>query len=381
MAPPAPDAGSTAHQPTRTAPTLTDGVVTIRGHRPEDAEGSYEQCQDPLSQRWTTVPLPYSREMSEEFVTTTMPGGWADDSEWAFAIEVDGRYGGTISLSNEGDHRAEIAYGAHPWIRGQGYVERAVRLMLTWGFEQRDLATVVWWANVGNWASRRLAWRLGFGFEGTVRRWLPQRGELLDGWVGTLLRDEPMQPRSAWLDAPVLDGRGVRLRPLRTADVDRVHEGCRDPETQRWLGQLPAPYTRADAETYVASRTDQLAAGTGATWAVADPLDDRLLGTVGFFGLVPGVECEIGYWTHPDARGRRVTTAALRRATAYAVETLGVQRVTAFSAVDNVASRRVIEAAGFRQYGVARRGAWVRDGRADLALYDVLADEWTAAGS
>ena len=57
-------------------------------------------------------------------------------------------------------------------------MERALRLLLEWGFAEQGLQTVVWWANEGNWASRRLAWRLGFTFEGTLRRWLPQRGEL-----------------------------------------------------------------------------------------------------------------------------------------------------------------------------------------------------------
>ncbi|MSZ78066.1 MAG: GNAT family N-acetyltransferase, partial [Actinobacteria bacterium] len=83
------------------APTLTDGVVTIRGHLPGDADGSFEQCQDPLSQRWTTVPVPYSRDDARVFVTEIMPGGWAEDTEWGFAIEVEGRYAGTVSLRNE----------------------------------------------------------------------------------------------------------------------------------------------------------------------------------------------------------------------------------------------------------------------------------------
>ena len=38
-------------------------------------------------------------------------------------------------------------------------------------------------------------------------------------------------------------------------------------------------------------------------------------------------------------------------------ETLGVKRVTAYAAVDNVASRRVIERVGFRLYGIERYGA------------------------
>jgi len=56
-----------------TAPTLTDGTVTLRAHRESDAQGAFEQCQDPDSQRWTTVPLPYTFEDAVAFVTEIMP--------------------------------------------------------------------------------------------------------------------------------------------------------------------------------------------------------------------------------------------------------------------------------------------------------------------
>jgi RimJ/RimL family protein N-acetyltransferase len=355
--------------------------VTIRAHRPEDAERVWEQCQDPLSQQWTTVPIPYTREMAEEFVTRTMPGAWADDSEWAFAFEVDGRYGGTCSLRNEGDARAEIAYGSHPDVRGTGVVERALRLLLDWGFEEKGLHTVVWWANQGNWSSRKLAWRLGFRMEGSLREWLPQRGDLLDAWVGTLLRTDPREPQAVWLDCPVLEvdgleSDGLRLRPFRETDVDRIVEACRDERTQYWLGQLPAPYTVEDAREYVESRLELMASAQAVTWAVADPADDRLLGAIGWFHWTPEVECEIGYWTHPDSRGRGLMTRALRRLTTHVFDTLHVRRVTAFAAVDNAASRHVIEAAGYRQYAVERYGAHVRDAWVDMALYDVTSSEW-----
>ncbi len=207
------------------APTLTDGVVTLRAHRPADAPGVLEQSQDPDSIRWTQVPVPYSLEEAEKYVGEFVPGGWADNSEWGFAVEVDGRYAASVSLRNEGKQRAEIAYGSHPATRGTGTMERALRLLLDWGFAEQHLETVLWHANRGNWPSRRLAWRLGFSFDGTLRQWLPHRGELRDGWSGTLLRDEPRSPRSTWLDCPVIEAEGLRLRPVEARDAERIAEG------------------------------------------------------------------------------------------------------------------------------------------------------------
>ena len=359
------------------APVLTDGVVTLRAHRAEDAERVVEQCLDPVSQAWTTVPLAYDRAMAEEFVGETMPHGWADGSEWGFAVEVGGEFGGTVSLRSEAPGRAEIAFGSHPGIRGTGAMQRATRLLVDWGFAEQRLATIVWRAFTGNWPSRRLAWRLGFTVEGTLRGYLPQRGLLRDAWVGTLLADDPREPRTTWLDVPELTGDGFRLRRVREKDAPRIQEGTAEPTTQRWLGHKPAPYTLDDAHAYVERRYELAATGQCVTWAIVDPDDDLLLGTVLWFNWTPGVECEIGYWTHPDARGRGLATKATRLVTDHVFETLGVKRVTLFAAVDNTASRRVAEAVGFRQYGVERYGAHVRDDWVDMALYDVVAAEFS----
>jgi RimJ/RimL family protein N-acetyltransferase len=359
------------------APTLTDGVVTLRAHRAEDVPRMVEQCQDPVSIAWTTVPVPYAASDAEEFGLHVLPAAWADGSEWGFAVEFEGRYAGTISLRDEGPGRAEIAYGSHPDVRGTGTMLRALRLLVDWGFSELDLETIVWQAFTGNWPSRKLAWRLGVTVEGTLRRYLPQRGARRDAWIGTLLKDDPREPRSTWLDVPELIGDGFRLRPVREGDAPRIHEGTAEPATEHWLGHKPAPYTLADAQWYVERRRELAATGECVTWAIADPDDDRILGTVLWFNWTPGVECEVGWWTHPDARGRGLATKAARLAIGHVFETLGVKRVTAYAAVENTASRHVAEAVGFRQYGVERYGASIRDDWVDMALYDLTAEEWS----
>jgi RimJ/RimL family protein N-acetyltransferase len=289
-----------------------------------------------------------------------------------------------VSLRNEGERRAEIAYGSHPWVRGTGHVERALRLLLDWGFRPttaggRDLETVIWWANAGNWPSRRVAWRLGFSFDGTVRRWLPQRGELIDAWVGGLLRDDDRSPRTTWLDVPTIEGETVRLRLHRADDLDRMHEGATDPRTVHWLGRMPHPYSRDEAAAHLANRSAGMAAGTDLHWMLADPATDALIGTVSLMHIEEGM-AEIGYWAHPDVRGRGVMTEAVRLASRHAVIAvedggLGLHRLHATIAVDNTASRHVLETNGYAFIGTERRSVLVRDGMHDGATYELLAED------
>ncbi|MBF4768026.1 GNAT family N-acetyltransferase [Nocardioides agariphilus] len=368
--------------PPVTAPTLTDGPVTLRHPQESDVQGSWEQCQDPLSIQWTTVPVPYSHADARDFILGFVPGAWESDKEWGFVVEAEGRYAGHICLRNEGDRRAEIAYGSHPWVRGTGHMEHALRMLLDWGFREKDLATVIWLANVGNWASRRLAWKLGFTFEGTLRQWLPHRGELRDAWTGTLLSGDPREPQRRWLDEVVLDGPGVRLRAFVDTDAERVLEACLDERTRGWLGSLPSPYTVQEALAFIRGGTAARANGDGLSWAVVDPATDLVIGSVGLFDLTDDLaHGEVGYWTHPEARGRGVMTTAVGLVLQHAFDVLGLQRVKAYAAVDNAASRHVLEASGMTEHGLERLGTVLADGRADCVLYDVLRGEWSRSQS
>ncbi len=369
-------------------PVLTDGVVTLRAHTIDDADGVYEQCNDPVSQQWTTVPVPYSHADAVTFVTKSVPTGWST-GRWSFAVEAlddDGRqrFCGTVELRDEGSDRAEVAYGAHPWARGRGIVHRALELLLDWGFRVQGLRTVIWWANVGNWASRRAAWRLGFSCDGTLERWLVQRGELLDAWVGALHAEDERSPRNPWLSVPRVLGERVALRPFRDDDVPRIVEACGDDRTAHWLWRMPRPYTEADARAYLLSRIENLATGTGVGWAVADPVGDELLGSIALFDLKAGRDAESGYWAHPAARGRGVMTEACGLAVRHAFVAeedggLGLVRLGISAAEGNAASHRVIEANGFRPMGRERRALRLGDGSlVDCLYYDLLREERAA---
>lgn len=367
-------------------PRLTDGSVTLRAHHEADIQTVHEQCVDPVSQRWTTVPVPYSLEDARGFVTEVVPAGWRDDSEWAFAIEAedDGgtpRFAGTLSLRSEGDQRAEVAYGSHPWARGRGIMLRALDLLLDWGFQEKELSTVIWWANTGNWASRKVAWRLGFTFDGTVRRWLPRRGELLDAWVGGLLSSDAREPAHRWLDVPRIVGDKIVLRAHETKDAPRVQEACSDERTSYWLSHLPTPYTMEHATSYAVTRHESAAQGKGVHWAVTDPVTDELVANISLFDIKAGDDAEIGYWTHPSARGRGVMTEACALVIRHAFISvpdggIGLRRLKIFAAEGNAASRRVIEANGFVETGRHRADTKLADGTwVDTMAYDLLASE------
>src|SRR4051812_47273117 len=97
-------------------PVLTDGVVTLRAHTADDIVSVYQMCQDPVMQRWTTIPVPYLREHAVNFLTELIPNGWRDGTLWAWAIEYDGRYAGTIDLRDGEGGVGEVGFGVAPEV-------------------------------------------------------------------------------------------------------------------------------------------------------------------------------------------------------------------------------------------------------------------------
>jgi RimJ/RimL family protein N-acetyltransferase len=359
-------------------PMLLDPAtgVTLRAMTGADLPRVVEQARDPESIRWTTIPVPegggYGLREAESFLEIVAEG-WRSGERLGWAVEERDRPGvfcGSIDVRLQGDGVAEVGFCLHPDARGRHLMSGALRLVRDFAFDVAGLRALRWRAVVGNWGSRRVAASAGWPCEGTVRASLVHRGELLDGWVGTLLSTDPRAPRP-WRDPPVIAGSRLRLRPFTEDDAERVTQACNDPRTQHWLASLARTYTREHALGYIEGTRGMAAAGTGLVWCVADADDDRCLGSIGLEGFGGySRRAEIGYWAHPEARGRGVLSEVTRRVTAYAEEAGLVDSLLIRAAAGNTASRRVATNAGYREVGVLPRCEPLGDGTlADLVLY------------
>lgn len=261
---------------------------------------------------------------------------------------------------------------------------RALKLVVRYAFDVLGWDRVIWRAFVGNWGSRRVAWKAGFRGVVVVPGGGKARGVRHDEWVATVGRDDALEPSGNWWTVPEVEGDRIRLRALRATDAKRVVEACNDERTQYWLAGMPSPYGLSDAEAFIESRKEILAAGEGVTWAIADAETDELIGCVSLFDLNHRIDKtvgEIGYWLHPEARGRGVMTAAVRLVIEQAFKPVqdggfGRRRLVLMAAEGNSASSHVAEVNGFTHVGRNRLAGPRRDGEySDSHVFDLLASD------
>ena len=354
-------------------PVLSDGTVTLRAHTPADIDDMVEMANDPESVRWTSIPSPNRHEDSTQYALEIVPRGWDEGVHRGWAIEVEGRFAGNIDVRGT-PPICDVGFVMHPWARGRGLMVRAVRLATDWAFTEGGAEIVHWNAHVGNTASLRVAHETGFTLHGVTPGMMHVRDRVVDCWTGSRRFGDAPVPKQRWAESTLIETDRLRLRALVEDDIPRVVEACSDPTSRHWLHALPHPYVEATARSYLADCAWQAAKGTKATWAIADRETDLLLGNVAVMDI-HDVTGEIGYWTHPDARGRGVMTEAVRAVADHAFDPAGLDRshLVLHVAAGNAASNAVAVAAGFRHFGTQTAAERLGNGSLDdLHGYELL---------
>lgn len=163
----------------------------------------------------------------------------------------------------------------------------------------------------------------------------------------------------------------VRLRPWRAGDEEALVRIANDRAV--WINmsnRFPHPYTRADAEAWVA----KAAQPSPDQRHLAIVFGSELAGGLGWTRL-PDLRtrtAEIGYWLGQPYWGRGIATEALRQGSAQAFRDFDFVRLQA-SVIDwNPASRRVLEKAGYTLEARHRQQGFKDDRVCDLFLYALL---------
>ena len=172
------------------------------------------------------------------------------------------------------------------------------------------------------------------------------------------------------------EGEKVRLVPLdREQHFDNALAWLNNPETTRWLLVGDLPTTRLVEEDFFekAMRPDQ----TQVHFAI-ETLDGQHIGFCGLFNID---------WRHGTAqsgtiigpaefRGHGYGADALKVRVRYAFEVLGLRLLLTEAMSENVASRKALLKAGYREFAEIPKRYWRRGAHRDLTLFMLHREDW-----
>ncbi|MBM3569434.1 MAG: GNAT family N-acetyltransferase [Alphaproteobacteria bacterium] len=178
----------------------------------------------------------------------------------------------------------------------------------------------------------------------------PAAGQRLADVIGRWLSRKP------W---PLIRGRAVYLRPPRRWDFDswRALRQASRAHLEPWEPAWPEDaFDRRAFRARLRHHALEARRDEAHALFVFSRKDHALLGGLTLSNIRRGAiqSASVGYWIGARHAGQGAMTDALSAACGFGLNELGLHRIEAACMIENLASRRVLEKAGFRQEGVAR---------------------------
>jgi N-acetyltransferase len=173
-----------------------------------------------------------------------------------------------------------------------------------------------------------------------------------------------------------LDGRFVRLEPLREAHAGPLSEAA---ERTDWQWFLTPLRSRKDVEDRIAEGLFSEKRGDAYAFAVVDKKDGKVIGSTSYLAVVERYKrSEIGStWYAKEYWGTAVNPECKYLLLKHAFEDWGAVRIQLITDVNNLHSQRAIEKLGAKLEGVLRNHGIKSDGSPRQAVqYSIVQSEW-----
>ncbi len=168
-------------------------LIRLRGIEPSDWEKHAQWDRDTEMARLTyEIPFPQSAAWAQEWAEREAKRG-AENDQFRFQIEtLDGVLVGSINTHTTHPRNGTFSYGISiiDEHRRKGYAAEAIRLLLSYFFNERRYQKCNAEVYAFNQPSMRLHERLGFTLEGRLRRMIYTGGAFHDALIYGITREE-----------------------------------------------------------------------------------------------------------------------------------------------------------------------------------------------
>ena len=174
-----------------------------------------------------------------------------------------------------------------------------------------------------------------------------------------------------------LEGRHVRLEPLRVAHAVELEKVAYEPDLWRFMGYDVRD--RPALERWIAARVRAVEQGTALAFLQRDATTGQAFGSTSLFDVdLANKRMEIGHtWIGATHRRTAANTEAKLLLMTHAFDVLGANRVQLKTDIENLRSQNAIARLGAQREGVLRHYTVYEDGTPhDRVFFSVLRGEW-----
>ncbi len=172
---------------------IEGNIINLRNLRMSDAVSIFNAFGDKRVVAYTSLPNPFRMKDAVDLIQNSRRGMKSKDS---YILGIESKETGMIigiaglkKINYEHSHAILLCWlGKKYW--GKGIGTEACRLMLSFGFRKLKLRRIAAWVFPQNKASLSMVKKLGFKYEGTLRRNTLRNGRFLDDMAFGMLREE-----------------------------------------------------------------------------------------------------------------------------------------------------------------------------------------------
>jgi RimJ/RimL family protein N-acetyltransferase len=142
--------------------------------------------------RYTRIPDPVPPGWEREWLEFYEEGRGEGTREAFAVVDADGAFLGlalAFGIDREG-RQLELGYVVAPDARGRGVATRSLELLTEWALGELDALRMELWISVSNEPSKRVAEKVGYRYEGTLRSFHFKQGIRDDFEVWSRLRSD-----------------------------------------------------------------------------------------------------------------------------------------------------------------------------------------------
>ena len=176
-----------------------------------------------------------------------------------------------------------------------------------------------------------------------------------------------------------LEGKSVRLAPLKLEYLAELYEAARDESLWFWTANIIK--SKEDMLRYVEAALGEAARRVSVPFVTIEKSSGKIIGSTRFGNIdLPNRQTEIGWtWINPEFQRTAINTEAKLLMLTHAFETWNCVRVTLKTDVLNEKSKNAIRRIGGVEEGILRRHLITDAGRLrDTVYFSIIDSEWEA---